>query len=394
MALVPGCASLKRDLLDDSIRTGVNIGYLAGHGTLRRGAGAENQSASARETERLTDLIDDVMEAGCFGVSTGLEYLPGSFAGEDELQGVAKAVGKYDAIIMSHLRSEDDEVLDRSLTELIRQGEYCKVHAAHLKSVYGKGIERAEEIVRIFEDAREAGVEITADMYPYLASYTGIAIVFPEWAKTREAFEYASVSREAELRRYLYDRVMARNGPEATLFGGPPFTGMTLAEVAEEADRSFVDILMRLGPESISAAYFIMDEELQDHLFLAPFVMVGSDGSPTMHHPRGHGTFARVLRKYVFDQHKLSLPVAVHKMSGLSAETIGLKDRGKLAEGYVADINVIDTSNVRDRANIWKSPPFLPKASNGYLLGGRIARAADGEDGVKRHGHVLNAREN
>ena len=387
----PWVRELKRDIIDDSIRTGVNVAYLAGHGTLRTGSGVETYSATPREIERLTDLVRDVMEAGCFGVSTGLEYLPGSYAESPELEGLAKAVGQHDGIIMSHLRSEDDDVLDQSLHELIEQGAYCRVHAAHLKSVYGKGKDRADEIIGIFESARERGVQLTTDMYPYLASYTGITIVFPEWAKTREDFEYARISREAELRRYLHQRVMDRNGPEATLFGGPPFTGMTLAEVADEANKSFVDILMQLGPQSISAAYFIMDEELQDNLFVAPFVMVGSDGSPTMHHPRGHGTFAKVLRKYVIDQKRLTLEEAVHKMTGLSAHTMKLQARGLVADGYIADINVIDTSRVQDRAT-FAEPHLLAEGFEWVLVNGKVARSESG-DGVNRYGHVLSASE-
>jgi len=385
----PWVAELGKLVMDDSLRTGVNIGYMAGHATLRRGSGVGHTAANEREIERMNELVDDAFNAGCFGVSTGLEYVPGNFASQQELKGLAQAVGDHGGMIMSHLRSEDDEVLERSLRELIRQGELCRVHSAHLKSVYGRGSERAEEILGILKEARRDGVEITADMYPYLASYTGISIVFPPWAKTTEDFEYARISRKEELERYLYDRVMARNGPEATLFGGPPFIGKTLREVANEARRPFVDILMMLGPESISAAYFIMDEELQERLFLAPFVMVGSDGSPTMHHPRGHGTFARVLKRFVLDRKLLTLEEAVHKMTGLPAATIGLKQRGLIKEGYLADLTVMDTALVEDRAT-FANPHIMAEGFIYVIVNGKIARST-GLDKVSRHGHILNA---
>lgn len=387
----PWIADLNHWISTDSLRTGVNIGYLAGHATLRRGSGVGHTAANDREIERMTELVEDAFGVGCFGISTGLEYIPGSFASQQELIGLAQAVAKYDGMIMSHLRSEDDEVLEKSLHELIRQGEYCRVHAAHLKSVYGRGAERAEEILSIIEEARQAGIVITADMYPYLASYTGISIVFPPWAKTTEDFEYAKVSRRAELERYLYDRVMARNGPGATLFGGPPFIGQTLEEVAKESGRPFVDILMSLGPESLSAAYFIMDEDLQERLFLAPYVMVGSDGSPTMHHPRGHGTFARVLRQYVLENQKMSLEEAVHKMTGMPANTTGLDRRGTIAEGKIADLIVFDTSRVRDVAT-FADPHRFAEGFDHIIVNGSLARSIR-FDSIALHGHILNAHE-
>lgn len=371
----------------DSLATGVNIGYMAGHGTLRRGSGVEDAEANEREIERLTDLVRNAMDIGCFGISSGLEYLPGSFAGQRELEGLAMAVGEHQGMIMSHLRSEDDEVLSASLEELIRQGDHTKVHAAHLKSVYGSGEVRADEILNVFEHARDAGVDISADMYPYLASYTGIAIVFPPWAKTREQFDYVKVSREKELRQYLYDRVMSRNGPGATLFGGPPFTGMTLEEVAAKSGGSFVDVLMKLGPQSISAAYFIMDRELQDRLFLSPFVMAGSDGSPTMFHPRGHGTFARVLRYYVLDNRMLTLEEAIRKMSSLPAETINLEERGLIREGNFADIAVFDTTTVRDLAT-FTQPHLKAQGFNYVFVNGNLAYT-ESQGLVEMAGHPL-----
>jgi N-acyl-D-amino-acid deacylase len=292
-------------------------------------------------------------------------------------------------MIMSHLRSEDDDVLDHSLEELIRQGKYTRVHVAHLKSVYGVGAQRAEEILSTFEEAQKNGIEITADMYPYAASYTGISIVFPPWAKTKEQFEYVKVSREAELRQYLYERIMARNGPGATLFGNPPFRGLTLEDVARKSETSFVDVLMQLGPQSISAAYFVMDQELQDRLFLAPYVMVSSDGSPTMHHPRGYGTFAKILRYYVFEKQLLTLPDAIHKMTGLSASTIKLYNRGLIKEGFYADINVIDTSNVRDLAT-FSEPHVLAQGFKYTIVNGKIARA-ESESGITLNGRFLSS---
>ncbi|MDX1408178.1 MAG: amidohydrolase family protein, partial [Saprospiraceae bacterium] len=276
---------------------------------------------------------------------------------------------------------EDDEALVASLGEMLALSGTCRVHIAHLKSVYGKGTARADEISQLLDQT------MTADMYPYTASYTGIGILFPSWAKTRSDFANALKERREELRQYLYERVMLRNGPEATLFGGPPFTGMTLAEVAEASGRSFVDVLLDLGPQSISGAYFVMDSVLQDRLFLSPRVLASSDGSPTMHHPRGHGAFARVLKRYVLDQQILTWEEAIHKMTGGSAKILGLADRGLIREGYVADLTLIDPQRVTDRAT-YARPHILASGFVVTLVNGQIAFRED-TGVVSRHGQLL-----
>ena len=245
----------------------------------------------------LDTALDDT-----FGMSTGLEYNPGLNARRGELEALAKVVGANDRMIMSHMRNEDDDQLDASLAELLDQGRFARVHVSHLKSVFGSGTARAEEILGILSDAREQGVEITAEIYPYTASYTGIGIVFPVWAKTAEQFEVAKRERREELATYLRDRVNRRNGPEATLLGTDPWTGKTLAELSFELEMPFEDVLIDvIGPQGGSGAYFVMNDELQSRLLADPLVGVCSDGSPTGFHPRGHGTFARIIERYVVD---------------------------------------------------------------------------------------------
>ena len=196
---------------------------------------------------------------------------------------------------------------------------------------YGKGSARAEEILAILYDARANGIEITADIYPYSASYTGIGIVFPVWAKTREQFDVAKVERREELAEYLRNRVNRRNGPEATLLGTDPYTGKTLADLAHEMELPFEDVLIDvIGPDGGSGAYFVMNDELQARLLADAFIGVCSDGSPTGFHPRGHGTFAKIIEDYVMRDDVLLLEEAIRKLTSFPAELLGIEDRGAL----------------------------------------------------------------
>jgi N-acyl-D-aspartate/D-glutamate deacylase len=289
---------------------------------------------------------------------------------------------------MSHLRSEDDQSLETALNELIAQGQHARVHVSHIKSVYGKGAARGLEIRALLEAARGRGIELTADLYPYTASYTGIGLLFPEWAKTGEAFEAARRDRYEELAGYLRARVMGRNGPEATLLGTEPYTGMTLAELAAERGKPFEHVLIdEIGPEGASAAYFVMDEELQAALLADPTVAVCSDGDPRGYHPRGHGAFARVIEEYVVRRELLDLGEAVRKMTALPAAILGLKDRGSVEVGKAADLVVFDPRRVRARAS-YTDPFRLAEGFDVVVVNGRIARR-DGTLADALHGRTL-----
>jgi N-acyl-D-amino-acid deacylase len=357
---------------------GPNLAMLVGHGTLRSQAGIGTQpEPTPAQMEDLLERLDRAL-AVTFGLSTGLEYNPGLNAGFVELDSIARVVGSRDRIIMSHLRSEDDDRLEAALAELLAQGQHARVHVSHLKSVYGHGAARAEEILALLENARDDGIQVTADLYPYTASYTGIELLFPEWAKTREGFEEGRDERYDELAAYLRERVLGRNGPEATLLGTEPYTGMTLAELAAELDKPFERVLIDdIGPDGASAAYFIMDDELQSRLLLDPHVAVCSDGNPSGFHPRGHGTFARIIEEYVVRREQLDLPEAVRKMTSLPAQILGLADRGTLQVGKAADLVIFDPDRVRATAT-YTEPFALAEGFDVVIVNGRVAR----RDGV------------
>lgn len=365
----------------------VNIATLSGHGSIRRKVDVGKQNPTQQELQRMEHLLQSDLETGAFGMSTGLEYVPGMYAQKDELQQLAKVVGQYDGMIMSHMRSEDNSEIEASLDELAAQGEHARVHASHLKVVYGKGAERAEEILNYIDHFRNKGIQISADVYPYSASFTGIGIVFPDWAKTESEWRSAMRERPEVLRRYLADKVKQRNGPGAILFGSGKYAGQTLQEAADKEGKAPIDLLLEMGPEAASAAHFVMDQELQDRLLMGDKVMVSSDGSPTMHHPRGYGSFAKIIRYYVNEKQLLSLEEVIYKMCGLPARTLGLEGRGTIKEGHKADLLIFNPEKIKDTAD-FANPHQLAEGFDWVMVNGKQVR---GEGGFadKRNGKVL-----
>ena len=378
----------------------VNVGYLIGHNTLRPESGIGYDAPTEAERQRLAGLVKRGLDDGAFGLSLGLEYDPGIQAQMPELVAVAEPVAARGGVIMSHMRSEDAADIEDSVAELIEQGRRsgAHVHAAHLKIVLSDNPDQARAVLEQMDTARENGLEVTADVYPYKASFTGVSILFPEWARPPNEYETVRAERGQELRRYLTNRVNERNGPEATLFGTGPWTGMTLAEVADSTDQSFADVLMDLGPDGASAAYFVMDEAVMKRFLAAEHAVVSSDGSPTMRHPRGHGAFARVLDRYTGPDALLSLEEAVHKMTGETASIIGLDEssrvatpRGLVREGYAADLLAFDPDAVQDRAD-FSHPHRLARGMEAVWVNGARTWAKDSLSVSEGHGTALRAQ--
>jgi len=367
---------------------GPNLLMFVGHGTLRTLSGiGRTQTPAPEDLERMLEMLDTSLKVA-FGMSTGLEYNPGLNAKREELLALARVVGRNDRMIMSHMRNEDDEQLEDSIAELLDQGRFARVHISHLKSVFGKGADRADELLGLLASARDAGIQVTAGVYPYSASYTGIDIVFPVWAKTVEQFEVAKLERRDELAEYLRNRINRRNGPEATLLGTDPYTGKTLAELAHELETPFEDVLIDvIGPDGTSGAYFVMNDELQARLLTDSFVGVCSDGRATGFHPRGHGTFAKIIEKYVMQDKVLTLPEAVRKMTSFAAGVLGITDRGVVRAGMVADLLVFDPARVHATAT-YPNPLQLAIGFDVVIVNGNVARQ-DGQLGDGLFGDVL-----
>lgn len=371
------------------VQPSVNIAMFAGHNTLRMLSGIEYDTVPSESgLQKMQELLASSMEAGCFGMTTGLEYNPGYYAKSEELNFLAATVGEYSGIVMSHMRNEDDNMVENSIRELLAQGEFCPVHVSHIKVVYGKGADRAMEILHLLDSARLAGVQVTADFYPYTASHTGIAILFPDWAKKPNEYTEVLKTRKEELSTYLRNKVIQRNGPEATLMGaGSDFKGKTLAQIADSMDKPFEQVLLEdIGPYGGGGAYFIMDSLLQQTLLTDPHVMVCTDGSPGMRHPRGYGTFAKIIEQFV-GKNVLSMPEAIRKMTGLPAETLGISDRGIIAEGKKADLTIFNPTEVKETATYQQ--PFQLAQGFSYVIVNGIIALEEGTFSEKRNGKVL-----
>jgi len=208
------------------------------------------------------------------------------------------------------------------------------------------------------------------------------------WAKTVPDFERTKTERRDELLDHLRRRVNARNGPAAMLLADEPYTGLTLEAVAEQLGKPFEEVLVDdLGPGGGSAAYFVMNEALQSALLKGDMVMVGSDGSPTGFHPRGHGSVARIIGQFVMADQAFSLEEAVKKMASMPASVLGLSNRGSIAPGKVADLVIFDPSQVRETAT-FANPHQLAEGFDWVLIGGEVARR-EGQTVSSRHGKVL-----
>lgn len=384
----------------DAARPGVNIAYLVGHNTIRRESGVGFDAPGSEGMVRMSELVAQGIAAGAFGLSTGLEYDPGSRSGMDELAAIAGPVADVGGVISSHLRTEDADRVEDALAELIEQGRRsgARVHASHLKIVLGNQSAQAESLLEMMAQARTEGVQVSADVYPYTASYTGIGILFPEWARPPNDYTVVVQERRDELAEHLRRRVESRNGPTATLIGSGEWAGWTLAEVAAEQDRRYEDVLIELGPDGASAAYFVINEDVMRALLTDPHIVGSSDGSPTMLHPRGYGSFARVIRQFVVDEKILTLEEAVRKLSGATAAIYRLDDsevvdppRGLVREGWAADLLVFDPDEVRDAAD-FEQPHRLAEGMRAVWVNGEIAWRAGEPAAESGTGIMLRAR--
>ncbi len=377
-----------------------NVAWLAGHGTLRMESGMGYEPSTPEGRERLAELVARAMDAGAFGVSLGLEYDAGLPADPDELARFGEEVARRDGIISSHMRNEDADRVEDSLEELLEQGRRsgARVHASHLKVVLGDDAGLADRILRRMDRAREEGTQASADVYPYTASFTGIGILFPDWARPPANYEEVAPARRAELLEHLRARVESRNGPAATLFGTGPFAGRTLAEAAEATGRPYEEVLAELGPGGARAAYFVMDDAVMARFLMDPHTVVSTDGSPVMGHPRGYGAFALVIRRFVVEEERLSIEEAVRKMSGQTADLFRLSDparverpRGYLRPGFAADFLLFHPDRVEDTAD-FEEPHRLARGMDGVWVNGVQVRGdgiAPGPDAVGGPGAVL-----
>jgi len=338
---------------------------------------------------RMATQLEAELRAGAFGLSYGLEYVPGIYSQTPELTNLGGVVARHDGVVMSHMRSENDEEIEASIDELIASSLPARPHISHLKVVFGKGEARARALLDFLAAKRAQGIRLTADEYPYTAGYTGIAILFPEWALPPTDYAAIVAARRQELRDYLEKRMIRRGGPEALLIGTAPYAGKTLAQAAAEAGLPFPDFLIKLGPQAGSGAHFTMDEALQDTLIVDPHVAISTDGGPGMRHPRATGTYAKWIEQYVVRDKKLPIEEAVRKATGFPAAILRLADRGVIREGARADCILFDPAKVKARST-YVNPFAMAEGFDLVMVNGQYA--FEGGQRIATSGRLLRAR--
>lgn len=390
---------------------GINAGALVGHNSVRAEVmGSANRQATAEEIRRMQALVDRAMRDGAVGFSTGLEYIPGTYANTDEVIALAKAAARYGGVYTSHMRNEGIHEIE-AITEAVNVGKAAgmRVEISHLKvdrrSVWGRSV----EALALIEKFRSEGVDVVADQYPYDRAATNLGIRLPAWAladgkvKERLADPATRAKIAAEMRANLQEMgepdyafaTVARYGPK------PEFEGRTIAAIAASLGRAGVDgqietIFDMMNAGGASMIYKLMGDEDIDRIMRWPDTAIASDGgvqqmgagSP---HPRSYGTNARVLAEYVRERHVLTLEDAVRRMTSLPAHTFGLRDRGVLKPGMAADIVVFDPATVADKAT-FERPHQYSAGFEWVLVNGKVA--VDGGKVTAARGGVAVRRAN
>ncbi|MGE6696373.1 N-acyl-D-amino-acid deacylase family protein [Hyphomonas sp. NPDC076900] len=347
-------SSLRASLEDAPVA--VNVATFSGHNTIRRRVmGLERRAPSQEELSEMAAAVEADMWAGAFGLSTGLIYEPGTFSETDEIIALAKVSASLGGRYASHVRNEGADIMSAMSEALLIGHETGQpVHISHLKIAVFPLWGKANQITALFDEARAGGAIVTADIYPY--TY---------WASRLEAlFEDKQYQSAESLARTLETSVPPESLVIAQFDPEPGLEGMTLQEIAEQWSLGPVQAGLRMmqalldykaaRPDTDKASTVIgTSMSVQDIRTFAlwPYTNVGSDGAAGGH-PRGHGTFPRYIDFVVHQTNLLTLEQAVHRMSGLSAENMGLIDRGLIREGYAADLVLFDPDRIRDRATI------------------------------------------
>jgi N-acyl-D-amino-acid deacylase len=364
----------------------LNLAVTVGHATVREQVMHEDFRRVARPTEiaAMAKLVEQGMSEGAIGLSSGLEYDVASYSNTDEMVAVAAAAAKQGGFYMTHIRDEADRALP-ALEEVIAIGRRARVaiEHSHIKlgtvSVWNK----APEYVRMIEAARRDGVDYLADCYPYDAWYSTIKVLVPD-----KQYESPESVKEA-----LDDVGGAGNVTIASFAPNKRYEQQTIEQLARAEQIDPVQMFIRIIREGNAAnddAMVIaksMAEADIELFYKQPWVMVSSDGGIGMAHPRGAGTFPRVLGRFVREKHWLTLPEAIRKMTSLPAQRMGLRERGTLREGTFADLVLFDPQTVLDRAT-FASPQELPVGIQAVFVNGEMVWN-DGRPTGSKPGRVL-----
>ncbi|HMJ68869.1 MAG TPA: D-aminoacylase [Cyclobacteriaceae bacterium] len=394
----------------DSVKTSINVATLVGHNDVReRIMGETQRDPTADEQRRMEALVETGMIDGAVGFSTGLIYVPGTYSKTPEVIGLAKAAAKHNGVYASHIRDEADLMVD-AVEEAINIGRQAgmPVEISHFKTTYKPNWGRAASMLALVEKARKEGIEVTVDQYPYIASSTSLNTRLPTWvfsggrdsllARLKDPNTRAKIikSMHADLKEKLAKDysycLVARYTPDSTI------NGLNISQVNVKwgnkptADNEMQTILKMVEAGGASMVFFSMDENDLKTIMQYPFNMIASDAGINklgsgVPHPRGYGTNARVLGRYVREMKIVRLEEAIRRMSSLPAQKFKLNDRGLLKPGMAADIVVFDENTVTDKATFGK--PHQYAAGFHYVLVNGKITVDEGKHNGTRAGTVL-----
>jgi N-acyl-D-amino-acid deacylase len=382
---------------------GVNLATFVGATQLREYVvGFDNRPPTPAELEQMKQLVAAAMKDGALGVSTSLQYVPARFAKTDELVELAKVARQYGGIYATHQRSEAN-ALDESLAEVFQIARQAKIPVEiwHLKTAYKKNWGRMPEVLAKIKRARAEGLDITADIYPYIAGSTSLSACLPPWALEGGTERMLGRLKDKRIRQQLKEEIttdhkeweniyLGSGGASGVLIGSvvnrdlDAMQGKRVSQIAEEQGKEPLDALFDLilaDHGQTGAIYFMMSEDDMRTAMQSPFVSFCTDSGARANdgplagsksHPRGWGSYPRILGRYVRDERLLTLEQAIHKMTGLPAKRVGLRDRGLLLAGSYADITIFDPRTVIDRAT-FEMPNQHPEGIKYVIVNGQLS---------------------
>ena len=385
-----------------------NVASFMGAATARVNVlGFADRAPSPDELATMEGLVAEAMEEGALGVASALIYAPGAYAQTLELTALARVAGEHGGIYISHLRSEGNQLLE-GFEELLTIARDAGVPAEiyHLKAAGAENWPKMDEVIRRVEEARSQGLRITADMYTYTAGATGLDAAMPPWVQEGGPEEWYARLRDPDLRPRIAREIvtptdewenllLAAGGAENVLLVGfkqdslKYLTGKTLAEVSEmrgtPPEVTAMD-LVSLDESRVGTVYFIMSEENVQKKMALPWVSFCSDaGAPAAEgvflqsnpHPRAYGSFVRVLGKYVREEAVLPMEEAIRRLAALPAENLGIRRRGRLEEGFFADVVVFDPATVTDHATFEEPHQYATGVAHVFVNGTQVVRSGE-----------------
>jgi N-acyl-D-amino-acid deacylase len=385
-----------------------NVASFVGAATVRKNVvGFDDRRATTAELARMKDEVRAAMREGALGVGTSLIYAPGSFANTEELIALTAAAHEFGGGYISHIRSEADRFLE-AIDELIEIGRKtgAPVQMYHMKPAGRKNWHKSKAAIAKLNAARAKGIDVSANIYPYTAGATGLDAAMPLWVQEGGFDAWVGRLKQPELRARVLREMRAPAVGWESLYQAAgsadkvlliafkneklkPLTGKSLAEVAKmrgiSPEDAMIDLVIEDGSR-VGTAYFVMNEENIRRNIAWPFTAVGSDAESmapegvflkSNPHPRAYGAFARFFAKYVREEKVISLAEGIRRVTGLPAQQLRLKDRGRLAQGFVADVVVFDPAKIQDHATFDKPHQYSTGVSHVLVNGVQVLR--DGE---------------